>query len=278
MDKRDLAVLFADRLRSLVEREGAGLTGFSRQTGIDRSALAQFLAPGATRLPRAEALRRISEATGVSVDWLLGLSNTGERARELTASVEIEQSVTPDGESPIERWHREAEGHKIRYVPATLPDQLSLPEVIDHGVEPARALVRLAQGEAVMATLELGSTDLEIAMPAQRLETLAAGIGLWRGLSTELRRAQLRRMAELTEAHYPSLRLHLFDERRSFAAPFTVFGPLRAALYLGPGYLVVTGSEEVRRFARLFDQLVREAVMGADRVHEHLDRLAKESV
>ncbi|MEO1458587.1 MAG: hypothetical protein AAFV49_13660, partial [Pseudomonadota bacterium] len=36
MDKRDLAVLFADRLRSLVEREGAGLTGFSRQTGIDR--------------------------------------------------------------------------------------------------------------------------------------------------------------------------------------------------------------------------------------------------
>ncbi|MEM7499200.1 MAG: transcriptional regulator [Pseudomonadota bacterium] len=278
MDKRDLSLIFADRLRQLVDREPGGLSAFARATGLDRSALSQFLAPGSTRLPRAEALRRIAAHAKVSADWLLGLSFSEEAARQLSATVDIEEAESPDGDTPIARWHREAAGHKIRYVPAFVPDQLSEPEILAYIAGSAGgAAARQAQAAATLGTVILGDTDLEIAMPLQTLEDISAGTGHWRGLPVELRRRQLERMASLTAAHYPMLRLHLYDGRRHFAAPFTVFGPPRAALYLGPGYLVLTGAEDVRRLARIFDGLVRVAVIGADLVSGRLATLAGEA-
>ncbi|MGF1553607.1 MAG: helix-turn-helix domain-containing protein [Paracoccaceae bacterium] len=264
MDKRALARLFAERLRRLAERQPGGLAALSRTAGIDRSALGAFLAPDATRLPRVEALRRLAEAGEVSADWLLGLSHAEERGpRALTPAAQIEAAVTPDGESPIARWHREAAGHKIRYVPSALPDLMCLPEVFAHG-DGAASTGRATTGEATLAAVEAGVTDMEIALAVQAVDDLAAGSGLWRDLSPGLRRRQLARMAELTAAHYPALRLHLYDGAGTYAAPFTVFGPTRAALYLGAGYLVLTAAEDVRRMARLFDDLVRRAVVPSD--------------
>ncbi|MEM6679464.1 MAG: helix-turn-helix transcriptional regulator [Pseudomonadota bacterium] len=264
-------ILFAERLRQLVDRPG-GISALARDSGLDRSALSEFLSPTSTRLPRAEALRRIAEAGDVSVDWLLGLSFAEEGARRLEPLIAIEDVPDGDLESPIARWHREAAGHKIRYVPALLPDQLSLPEFLPTvGAGPGR----LEQAEVALETVALGETDLEIAMPVQTVEDLAAGVGLFRGIDASLRCHQLLRMSALAKHHYPALRLHLYNGRTRFAAPFTVFGPLRAALYLGPGYLVLQGAEDVRRMARLFDGLVREAVTGADRVHELLDTLGQ---
>mgnify|MGYP006292597455 CR=1 FL=1 len=192
MDKRDLSTLFAARLRELVDRQPGGLTAFARASGVDRSALTQFLAPGAARLPRAETLRQIAEHAGVSADWLLGLSHADEGGRELAPSVEIESAVTDEeGSSPLDRWHRESAGHKIRYVPATLPDTLRLPGVMDYGVSSERLDQRRESGEAVLATVRLGETDLEIAMPRQTLEDFAAGAGLGHAVPAEDRRAQL---------------------------------------------------------------------------------------
>ncbi|MEM7528770.1 MAG: transcriptional regulator [Pseudomonadota bacterium] len=273
MDKRALCRLFADRLRQVVEREAGGVGALARATGLDRSALSQFMAPGATRLPRAEALRRLAEHAGVTTDWLLGLSFSDEGERALQPSLDIEAATNQDGDTPIARWHREAAGHKIRYVPSLLPDQLSFAEVLAHSIG-GLGQSRLLQAEASLSTVELGETDLEIAMPEQTLADLAVGSGVWTGLGRNLRREQLLHMASLTETHYPVLRLHLYDARRVFAAPFTVFGPLRAALYLGPSYLVLTGAEDVRRIARIFDGLVREAMIGPDRVSSHLAALA----
>ena len=81
-------------------------------------------------------------------------------------------------------------------------------------------------------------------------------------------------MAATCAEVYPTLRLHLFDGRTTFAAPFTVFGRIRAALYLGDAYLVVTSAEQVAALTRLFDSLVRRAVVGPERVHETLYALA----
>ena len=274
MDKRDLSTLFRARLRELVERQSGGLTGFSRQTGVDRSALTQFLSAEGARLPRAETLRQIAEHSGVTADWLLGLSHADDGGRELTPSVEIERAVTEAGTSPLARWHREAAGHKIRYVPATLPDTLRLPGVLDYGHAAENIAERHESGEAVLADVRLGETDVEIAMPRQALEEFARGQGLGAGVAAEARERQLSHMAELCEAHYPTLRLHLFDARTTFSAPFTVFGPVRAAIYLGPGYLVLTAAEEVRQLARIFDGLVRDSVIGPDRVHRFLSALS----
>lgn len=268
MDKRLLADLFRTRLREVVAREGS-TARFARASGIDRSALSQFLDPGVDRLPRAETLRRIAETARVSADWLIGLSNAADTAHELAPSVEIELAVDASGASPIERWRREAAGQKLRYVPSTLPDMVRLPEVTEYELAPDRASARIEQGGQV-----LGSMDVEIAMPRQALEDFSAGAGIWHGLPAEARRRQVAHMARMVEEGYPTLRLHLYDGRQVFAAPFTVFGTVRAAVYLGGAYLVVTASEQVRAMARMFDGLVRAAEVPSDRAHLWLRSLA----
>jgi hypothetical protein len=272
MDKRAIAAGFRERLQLLLAEERGGVAGFLRDTDIDRSALAQFRDPEVDRLPRAETLRRIAEARGVTVDWLLSLSNAPEGRQEVTPSVQIESAEAPGGGSPIEEWRRAAAGMKLRYVPSSLPDMLSLSD------EQAAPDALTGQAENVLGGLRLGDMDLEIAMPVQTLEDLAGGTGLWRGTDPRPRRRLLAHMAATCAETYPTLRLHLFDGRTTFAAPFTVFGRIRAALYLGEAYLVVTSADQVGALSRLFDNLVRQAIAGPERVHETLGALADATV
>jgi len=125
MDKRVLATRFSARLREVLDSGEGGTAAFVRDTGIDRSALSQFLDPDCVRLPRAESLRNIATARGVSVDWLLDLENAPDGRQQVASSLEIESAIDDDV-TPLHRWRREAEGHKLRYVPSTLPDMLSL--------------------------------------------------------------------------------------------------------------------------------------------------------
>ena len=208
MDKRALAAAFRERLQLLLAEERGGVAGFLRDTGIDRSALSQFRDPEVDRLPRAETLRRIAEARGVTVDWLLSLSNAPEGRQEVTPSVQIESAEAPGGGSPIEEWRREAAGMKLRYVPSSLPDMLGLSDDAAGARRPAPG-----QPENVLGGFRLGEMDVEIAMPVQTLEDLAAGAGLWRGTDPAPRRRQLAHMAATCAETYPTLRLHLFDGR-----------------------------------------------------------------
>ena len=72
---------------------------------------------------------------------------------------------------------------------------------------------------------------------------------------------------------YPTFRWYLFDGSRRYAAPVTVFGPLRAALYLGQLYLVLTSAEHVRTLSRHFDVLIRNAEVQPTSMRTHLTRL-----
>ena len=272
MDKRALAAGFRERLTLLLAEERGGVAGFLRDTGIDRSALSQFRDPEVDRLPRASALRRIAEARGVTVDWLLSLSNAPEGRQEVTPSVQIESAEAPGGGSPIEEWRREAGGMKLRYVPSSLPDMLGLSD------EAASPEARAGRQENVLGGFRLGDMDVEIAMPMQTLEDLAGCTGLWRKTDPGPRQRLLAHMAATCAETFPTLRLHLFDGRTSFAAPFTVFGRIRAAIYLGEAYLVVTSADQVGALSRLFDNLVRRAVVGPERVHDRLNALADATV
>ena len=127
MDKRELARVFRTRLNELLASDHLNKTQFLIDSGIDRSALSQFLSVDGVRLPRAETLRRMAKASGVSVDWLLNLENAPEGRQEVSMSVQIESDELADGQTPLARWHAEASGLKLRYVPSTLPDILSLP-------------------------------------------------------------------------------------------------------------------------------------------------------
>jgi transcriptional regulator with XRE-family HTH domain len=268
MDKRALAAAFRERLQALLAEEQGGVAGFLRDTGIDRSALSQFRDQGVDRLPRAETLRRIAEARGVTVDWLLSLSNAPEGRQAVTPSVQIESAETPGGGSPIEAWRREAAGMKLRYVPSSLPDMLGLSD------DAPDTDARTGAPENVLGGFRIGEMDVEIAMPVQTLQDLSQGTGLWRNVDPGLRRRQLAHMAATCAEVYPTLRLHLYDGRTTFAAPFTVFGRIRAAVYLGEAYLVVTSAEQVGALSRLFDNLVRRAITGPERVQDMLYLLA----
>jgi len=275
MDKRRLAEIFRARLGQLIAAEAGGLARFARETGLDRSALSQFLDPEQLRLPRAETLRRIAEAKGSSVDWLIGLANVAEGGQEVAPSLEIELAEDAEGGTPLARWQREAVGGKIRYVPSGLPDLLRLPDFTYEAVEAGRAEARAEHAAGLIDDARLRDTDVEICMALQALEALAHGIWVWSDIEAGIRRRQLEHMARATEALYPSIRLHLYDGRRSFSAPFTVFAMKRAAVYLGRSYLVVTSAEQVRSLARHFDELVREAVVAPHAVHETLAELAR---
>lgn len=266
MDKRDLSHQFKERLRQVLTSHPAGKGQFLRDVGMDRSALSQFLSPESDRLPRAETLRRIAKVSGVSVDWLLCLENAPEGRQEVAESVQIEQAVQADGTTPLDQWRSAASGFKLRYVPSTLPDMVSLAPEADADLSDARG----GGVENVLKQVSLEDMDVEIAMPVQTLQDLSARSGLWRGTDPEQCRAQLAYMARVCRENYPNLRLHLYDGTQVFSAPFTVFGKQRVALYVGDAYLVISSPDQIKGFAKQFDRLVRRAIIGSDKVHELL--------
>lgn len=275
MDKRELAHVFQSRLKILVERDDSNQTEFAASVGIDRSALSQLLAGHSTRLPRVETLLNIAEKHSVSLDWLLGLSQDEGITGALRNSFEIEDEIGgTDSRSLLEKWHSEAAGTKIRYVPLRLPDLFRTKPVIAY----ENALQQRTTMTAIPETLfrldynRQPGTDMEVCMPIQTLMAFANGQGIWKDLSITHRRAQLQHIVELVDELYPSFRLYLFDEGQAFSAPYTVFGPLRVAIYVGDMYLVLNSKEAVLSMQKHFDGLIRCAVVNA---HEAASYVAK---
>jgi transcriptional regulator with XRE-family HTH domain len=267
MDKRDLSVEFRKRLAALVERSGLNQSAFATRAGLDRSALSQLLSGASTRLPRSETLAAIAAMNGVTIDWLLGLTAREGQTGEMRAALEIGEGADDPEQTLLTRWHEEAAGTKIRYVPATLPDQLKTPALIAFEARNAKRNAVSRQGEADLrlAWNRRADTDMEVCMPRQTLEQLAQGRDQFAGLSQAARR-ELDQMAMLLDELYPSFRLYLYDGRARFSAPYTVFGSSRAAVYMGGLYLVLNAVEPVRTLIRHFDGLVRGAEVEAAKV------------
>jgi transcriptional regulator with XRE-family HTH domain len=265
MDKRDLGPVFRERLQALVSRTGERRAVFAQSVGLDRSALTQLLSGPSVRLPRAETLRRIAERYSVSLDWLLGLSQDETLAAEIRPVLEIAAAEGGQEDTLLERWHKEAVGYKIRYVPAQIPDLLRTPAVIDYEQSTADdpdPSWQLREAEFRLDYSRRPETDMEVCMPRQRLELLGEGRGQWKNLGRNVRRKQLAYMADLVEELYPTFRLFLYDQLQSYSIPYTVFGPQRAAIFVGEMYLVLNATDHIRSLTRHFDNLIRKAVVG----------------
>jgi transcriptional regulator with XRE-family HTH domain len=275
MDKRDLSELFRTRLQTLLDRSEGNQAAFAASVGIDRSALSQLLSGRSTRLPRAETLLAIAETHSVSLDWLLGISQDEGLIGELRPSLEIEEGPEGFDRTLLARWHSEAASTKIRYVPARIPDLLRTEAVIAYETD-ATQRNSATERDEVAYRIDYNrrpETDMEICMPMQTLELFAEGRGVWDGLDRETRAAQLAHMASLVEELYPSFRLYLFDGRARFSIPYTVFGPYRAAIYVGDMYLVLNTREAVRTMTRHFDGLIRIAKVNAHEAAGYVGRL-----
>jgi transcriptional regulator with XRE-family HTH domain len=267
MDTRELGPVFRERLQIVIERAGTTRAAFAKSIGVDRSALSQLLSDRSLRLPRAETLRRISGTYSVSLDWLLGLSQDETLAAEIKPALEIAEAQGDANDTLLERWHKEAAGYKIRYVPSQIPDLLRTADVIAYeysGRAAPSPSWQLRNAEFRLDYNRRPETDMEVCMPRQRLELLAEGKGLWDGLPGAARMTQLDYMAKLVEELYPGFRLFLYDQRRSYSIPYTVFGPQRAAIFVGEMYLVLNTIDHIRALTRHFDNLIRNAVVSAN--------------
>ncbi len=268
---------FRERLDRVMARTGLNQAAFARLLGIDRSTLSQLLSAQNDRLPRAETLVAIAGGCRVSVDWLLGLSQREEVGAEIVQSL---LTIEPQAHAPFDdrflRWHSEAQGRKLRTVPVSFPDFMKSDAVL-------RFEYRLATDEVdpevyserrrrVAGALEEGN-EIEACVSIQALDLFARGQGIWHGLAGKERYAQLERMVAFVTDHYPTLRLHLYDLRKIWSAPFSVFGQERAVVFLGPSWLVFNASEHIRLQSRRFDEIVRAAEVQPHAMPEHLRAL-----
>ncbi|NDV87518.1 transcriptional regulator [Aurantimonas aggregata] len=278
MDKRDRSRLFRERLTAAMASRGISKSALARATQADRSTVSLILSSDDGRLPNAQFAAEAAFALGVSCDWLLGLTDRRERGADmLEAAMRIEEAARAPSDESMYRWHEEARGYKIRHVPATLPDMLKSEDVLrfEYGDFLGRTSDQaIADMRQRLAYLQAPDTDYEIAMPIDSLEAFAAGEGYWRGLPAAERRAQLERMRRLSEELYPSLRLYLFDRKKVFSAPVTIFGPLQAAVYVGRFYMAFRERRQVQELTRHFDGLVREADFEAKHTPRFIEGLA----
>lgn len=280
IDKRDRARIFRDRLEQAMARGAQTRSSLARATGVDRSTIGQILMDGETRLPGGQLVADMATVLGVSADWLLGLTERPERPGDiLAAAMIVTGAERSSADAQIMDWHREAEGYKIRHVPATLPDALKTEAVLRweyaayRGKTPDQAVTAMREG---LDWLRSGVSDQEIAMPLHELQAFADGAGYYRGLPSNVRAAQLEHLAALCEDLYPALRLFLFDARQVFSVPVTVFGPRLAVIYVGRFYLAFRERERLQSLTRHFDWLVREAQIDARNAGAHVRDLRRQ--
>lgn len=276
-DKRDRSRLFRDRLAQAMAEKGISQSALARRVGVDRSSISQILSGEGARMPNAQLAAECAAALAVSADWLLGLSDRPERLADLLAtSLSITEAPRALIDETIFGWHQEAAGYKIRHVPATLPDMLKTRAVVEWEYEPhigRTAEQALGAFRDRLEWMRGARSDYEIALPLHEVEAFALGEGYYRGLAPAIRAEQIDQMIELTETLYPALRLYLFDARRVFSAPVTVFGPLLAVVYLGRHYIAFRDSARVASVSAHFDWLVREAAISARDLPAHLRAL-----
>jgi len=280
MDRRRTVETFRARLTEVIERSGLSRSGFAAKAGLDRSTLSQLLSGANDRLPRAETIASIAELEQVSIDWLLGLVQEEKIGTNiLSEAPEIARGGASHSDYRLARWRAEAVGYKIRYVPSTLPDLLKGEEVIRYEYRQQGSdmpAFRLEQAEARLAYSRRPETDLEACSSLQALEGFARGQGIWENLPLEHRKQQLGWMIALMDELYPTFRWFLFDGLEHYSAPVTIFGPSRAAVYIGNMYFVFNSTEHIRALTQHFDNLIRGAIVQPPDVPQVMKRLLQE--
>lgn len=263
IDKRRRAEEFRLRLNRALADSGISQSALARETGVDRSTISQLLNDEGARLPNAHVVGACAAALGVSADWLLSLSDRPESAAELLASsLSLTEAPRALVDQRIFDWHREAAGYKIRHVPAALPDMLKTRALLEWEYAPhlgRTADQAIGASEDRLAWMRQSQSDYEIAMPIYELDSFAHATGYYSGLPLEIRLQQLEQFERLCTQLYPRLRIYLFDAKRLFSSPLTIFGPLLCVFYAGSHYLAFRDRERIETFTNHFDQLIREA-------------------
>ena len=274
IDKRDRATLFRSRIAEAMRDRGTTQSGLARAVGVDRSTISQLIKGSGARLPNAQVVGECAAALGVSADWLLGLTDRPETAADIVANtLSLTEAPRALVDEQIFRWHQEAAGYKIRHVPAGMPDMLKTRAMLEWEYAPhlGRSIDQaIGASEDRLSWMRRTQSDYEIALPLFEIDAFLKGEGYYTGLPRDVREEQMQFLLDVTEQLYPRLRMYLFDARRLFSAPVTVYGPLLAAVYIGQNYMVFRDTERVQTLTAHFDHLVREAHVTARGLPDHI--------
>ncbi len=266
-DKRLRADLFRARLGEAMRDRKMNQSSLARRVGVDRSTVSQLLKAEGPRLPNAQVVAECAAALGISADWLLGLTDRPETAADILAnSLSLTEAPRALIDEQIFQWHKEAAGYKIRHVPAGLPDMLKTRAMMEWEYAPhlGRSTDQvIGAAEDRLDWMRGAQSDYEIALPMYALTSFARAEGYYRGLDAEIRQRQIDHLLAVADQLYPRLRVYLFDARRVYSAPVTIFGPLLAVVYIGRNYMAFRDTERVQALTGHFDHLVREAAVTA---------------
>ena len=280
MDKRARSDLFRNRLQKAMDLKGDTQSSLARKTGADRSTLSQILAGTTPRLPNGQLVAQCANSLGVSADWLLGLSDQPDSLEQI-----LEQAMTmvdaPRAliDAQIFAWHQRAAGYKIRHVPTGLPDMVKIRSMLEWEYAPSLGHtidLAIASAEDRLNWMRQAQSDYEIALPIHELQAFARAEGYYSGCPRQIRIEQLKHLAQLTAQLYPVMRFSLFDARKTYSAPITIFGPLLAVIYLGQKYLVFRVPDRIQALSQHFDGLIREAEISTRELPAFIGALLQE--
>lgn len=280
MKYRERVEIFRERIGEVIANSGLNHSRFASSIGVDRSTLSQLLSPNNLRLPRADTIAAIAEQYQISIDWMLGLTNEGSLGADLLKGpLEFEDFSESSANQKLLEWHQEASDYKVRYVPATLPDHCKTEQVASYefrryGMGKTDQSIR--DTHVLLIQQRRAETEMEVCQSTQDIEGFAKGEGMWSDLPLAVRIDQLEHMIALTEELYPRFRWFLFDGREVYTAAFTLFGPMRAVVFIGQFYLVLNSNEHIRMFSLRFDELIRCATVQPNEVGSFLKRLILE--
>ena len=279
MKLQERVTLFQQRLQQVITQSGLNRSSFATSISVDRSTLSQLLSPQNVRLPRADTVASIAEKHQISIDWLLGLTQQGSLGANIMPEAFSVDDYSTTVFSKILEWHREATGYKVRYVPTTLPDLLKTEPVAEYEFNrygSGKVDQSVRDNQLLLLQQRHPGSELETCVAIQSLRSFALGQGIWQGLSVVERRAQLQRMIELNDELYPGFRWFLYDGKETYSSSFTIFGPLRATLFLGHLYVVVNSIEHIRKLTERFDDLIRKAIVHPHEIQKTLEGLIDE--
>jgi transcriptional regulator with XRE-family HTH domain len=280
MNKRARSDLFRNRLQKAMDLKGDTQSSLARKTGADRSTLSQILAGTTPRLPNGQLVAQCANSLGVSADWLLGLSGQPDSLEQI-----LEQAMTmvdaPRAliDAQIFAWHQRAAGYKIRHVPTGLPDMVKIRSMLEWEYAPSLGHtidLAIASAEDRLNWMRQAQSDYEIALPIHELQAFARAEGYYSGCPRQIRIEQLKHLAQLTAQLYPVMRFSLFDARKIYSAPITIFGPLLAVIYLGQKYLVFRVPDRIQALSQHFDGLIREAEISTRELPAFIGALLQE--
>ena len=280
MNKRARSDLFRNRLQKAMDLKGDTQSSLARKTGADRSTVSQILAGTTPRLPNGQLVAQCANSLGVSADWLLGLSDQPDSLEQI-----LEQAMTmvdaPRAliDAQIFAWHQRAAGYKIRHVPTGLPDMVKIRSMLEWEYAPSLGHtidLAIASAEDRLNWMRQAQSDYEIALPIHELQAFARAEGYYSGCPRQIRIEQLKHLAQLTAQLYPVMRFSLFDARKIYSAPITIFGPLLAVIYLGQKYLVFRVPDRIQALSQHFDGLIREAEISTRELPAFIGALLQE--